>query len=138
MNKSSKFTIPSDYAAGRDVQNHILDDVVNCGFTGQNLFAIKLALEEAIINGIKHGNRLDAAKKVRIEARITLKRFTVSVEDEGPGFHRAKVPDPTLEENLEKCSGRGILLMEAYMTRVRWDRGGRRITLVKENDQPGH
>ena len=138
MQKSPKFTIPSEYAAGRDVQNRILDDVVNNGFEGQNLFAIKLALEEAIINAIKHGNKLDAAKKVIIESRVTPERFTVSVEDEGPGFHRDKVPDPTLQENLEKCSGRGILLMEAYMTRVRWDRGGRRITLVKVNETDVH
>ena len=44
------------------------------------------------------------------------------------------MPDPTLQENLEKCSGRGILLMEAYMNRVEWTNGGRRVRMVKKNE----
>jgi serine/threonine-protein kinase RsbW len=106
------------------------------GFHGQSFFAINLALEEALTNAIKHGNRLDPAKKVRIEAKVTPKRAEITVEDEGPGFDRGGVPDPTSQENLEKCSGRGILLIEAYMNRVTWDRGGRRVKMVKKNEEP--
>src|SRR5581483_5520561 len=62
------FTIPSDFAAGRAVQQRILEDVQRNGFHGQSFFAINLALEEALTNAIKHGNRLDPAKKVHIEA----------------------------------------------------------------------
>ena len=51
----------------------------------------------------------------------------------GPAFERSCVPDPTADENLYKCSGRGILLIEAYMNSVKWDRGGRRVRMVKEN-----
>jgi len=58
----------------------------------------------------------------------------IVIEDEGSGFARALVPDPTLEENLEKSSGRGIHLIEAYMNEVRWSRGGRRLRMVKKND----
>ena len=125
------FTIPSDFAAGRQVQKEILDDVQRHGFAGQSFFAINLALEEALTNAIKHGNRLDPNKKVRIEAKVTAKQALITVEDQGEGFDRGGVPDPTAEENLEKCSGRGILLIEAYMSRVTWDRGGRRVKMVK-------
>src|SRR4051794_31597318 len=111
VDKPLKFTIPSDFAAGRDVQKRILDDVSRLGFNSQSQFAIKLALEEALINAIKHGNRLDPSKKVHIEAKVSPQQFEITIEDEGPGFKRTAVPDPTLEENLEKCSGRGILLM---------------------------
>jgi serine/threonine-protein kinase RsbW len=128
------FTIASDFLAGRDVQKRILDDVTRLGYNSQSQFAIKLALEEALINAIKHGNRFDPKKKVHIEAKVSPKQFEVTIEDEGPGFRRGTIPDPTLEENLEKCSGRGILLMEAYMNSVRWTRGGRRVKLVKKNE----
>jgi serine/threonine-protein kinase RsbW len=134
VKKPLSFTIPSDFAAGRDVQKQILDDVTRHGYTSQNQFAVKLALEEALINAIKHGNRLNPSKKVRIEAKVSARRLEIIIEDEGPGFARGAVPDPTLRENLEKCSGRGILLMEAYMNSVHWSRGGRRVKMVKKND----
>ena len=126
------YVIPSEMSQGARVQQEILDSVVRHGFEGHGFFAIKLALEEALANAIKHGNRLDPDKKVKIDAQVSAKRLKVTVEDEGTGFDRQHVPDPTADENLEKCSGRGILLMESYMTRVRWDRGGRRVTLLKE------
>ncbi|MDQ3439680.1 MAG: ATP-binding protein, partial [Planctomycetota bacterium] len=110
------FTIRSDFSAGHDVQKRILDAVQKAGFNSQSTFAIKLALEEALINAIKHGNKLDLKKNVHIEASISPTVTEITIEDEGPGFERSSVPDPTLEENLDKCSGRGILLMEAYMT----------------------
>ena len=128
------FTIPSDFAAGREVQKQVLQQLQTMGFRGQNFFAVNLALEEALTNAIKHGNGLDPAKKVRIEAKLSPRRAEIVVEDEGVGFDRTCVPDPTSDENLEKCSGRGILLIESYMNRVKWDRGGRRVRMVKLNE----
>ena len=129
-----KMTIPSDFAASRDVQKRILDAVADCGFSSHSTFAIKLALEEALINAIKHGNKLDPNKQVHITWSVTPEQAEIVIEDEGPGFVREVVPDPTLEENLEKCSGRGILLMEAYMNSVEYSHGGRRLRLVKMNE----
>jgi serine/threonine-protein kinase RsbW len=128
------FVIPSDFGASRDVQKRILDHVVSKGFTEQSTFAIKLALEEAMINAIKHGNKLDPNKKVTVKAKVTPRMFEIEIEDQGPGFKRTEVPDPTAMENLEKCSGRGILLIEAYMTKVAWDHGGRRLKMSKKNE----
>jgi len=130
---SLRFTIPSEYAAGRDVQKQILDGVAANGFNDQSTFAIKLALEEALINAIKHGNKLDPKKTVKIAAKVTPKVCEIEIEDQGPGFSRSDVPDPTLEENIEKCSGRGILLIEAYMDKAKWDLGGRRLKMSKKN-----
>jgi len=129
-----RFTIRSDFQEGHEVQKRILDDVEKAGFNSTSTFAIKLALEEALINAIKHGNKLDPGKQVVIEARVTPAETEIIIEDEGKGFQRDCVPDPTLEENLDKCSGRGILLMEAYMNRVEWSRGGRRVRMVKKNE----
>ena len=129
-----KATIRSDFNAGYDVQRQILDAAVGQGFRDQCLFALKIALEEALVNAIKHGNKLDPAKCVTIEAAISPKQVEIVIEDEGPGFDRQSVPDPLAEENLEKASGRGILLMESYMSQVTWDHGGRRVRMVKKNE----
>lgn len=128
------FVIDSDLEQGRDVQKQVLQMVHDHGFDGQNYFAITLALEEAVTNAIKHGNGLDKSKKVRVDAKVTRKRFEIEIEDEGKGFDRTSVPDPTTVENIEKCSGRGILLIEAYMNSVKWDRGGRRVRMLKLNE----
>jgi serine/threonine-protein kinase RsbW len=128
-----RLVIPSDTSAVRGVQDRIMSEVVRCGFDGQSQFAIKLALEEGLINAIKHGNRLDPGKRVHVEYTCSTRELVVCIEDEGPGFERAEVPDPTMDENIEKCSGRGILLIESYMTSVGWTRGGRRIRMVKRN-----
>jgi serine/threonine-protein kinase RsbW len=133
-----KFEIPSDHHHQREVQNAILDEVTRIGFNSQSTFAIKLALEEAMINAVKHGNKLNPKKKVKIEAKITPKMAEIVIEDQGPGFDRSSVPDPTEDENLEKCSGRGILLMESYMNSVSWSHGGRRVKMVKKNDAELH
>ena len=124
-------TIPSDFLAGRDVQQAIMGEVMKHNYGTETVFAIRIALEEAIVNAIKHGNRLDPAKKVFVEARVTPKRAEIIIEDQGEGFERHHVPDPTAEENLYKCSGRGVLLIESYMD-SEWTRGGRRVRMVKE------
>lgn len=131
---SMKYTIPSDFARGREVQTQILDEVQNFKYNSDSVFAIKLSLEEAIVNAIKHGNKLDMNKKVYVEALVGPDQVELTIEDDGPGFTRQDVPDPTSPENIEKCSGRGILLIEAYMTSVSWANGGKQMKMIKRND----
>jgi serine/threonine-protein kinase RsbW len=126
-----RFTISSDLSETRHVQDAIMAAVAAAQWGEDDTFAIKLSLEEAIINAIKHGNRFDKAKTVQVEARVSPEQIEIEIEDEGPGFNPDAVPDPTLDENLEKCSGRGILLIHAYMTSVTWSKEGRRVHLVK-------
>jgi serine/threonine-protein kinase RsbW len=129
-----RFTINSDFSEGREVQKQILDEIERQGFDSHSAFAVKLAVDEALNNAIKHGNRLAKGKKIHIQATITPEKAEIIVEDEGPGFDRRNVPDPTLQENLEKCSGRGILLMEAYMDQVNYSQNGRRVHMIKFNE----
>ena len=63
-----KFIIDSDLSQQREIQKRILDAVEAAGFSSDNLFAVKISLEEALINAIKHGNKLDPNKKVHVEA----------------------------------------------------------------------
>jgi serine/threonine-protein kinase RsbW len=108
--------IPSDTSVGHQVQEQILDELKADGFSEPVLFGIRLSMEEAIINAIKHGNKLDPEKSVRVSYTIDAAEFVVEIEDEGPGFKPADIPDPTAPENLERPSGRGLLLMRAFMT----------------------
>ena len=89
-----------------------------------DVFAIRLALDEAVANAIEHGNRHDPEKKVQLCAESSGERILVSIQDEGPGFSFDSIRDPTLEENLEIPQGRGLFLIRNFMTRV-WhnDRG---------------
>jgi serine/threonine-protein kinase RsbW len=112
----------------------ILEEVDRHHYTENASFAIKLALDEALINAIKHGNQLDPAKRVQIEASVTPEEAEIIIQDHGVGFEREAVPDPTLEENLEKSGGRGILLIEAYMTSAQWTDRGRRLRMVRRNN----
>ena len=136
LNDHLRFIIPSDFYEGRAIQKRILEEVEKHHFHEDALFAIKLALEEALINAIKHGNKLDKHKKVRIQCRVTDQEAEIIIEDEGPGFERTSVPDPTSEENLERLHGRGILLMEAYMHNIEWSNHGRRVKMVRRNEPP--
>ncbi len=95
------------------------------------IFSIKLALEEALINAIKHGNQMDRTKKVRVLYRSAPGFFEVRVTDEGPGFDPSDVPDPTAVENLERPCGRGLMLMRHYMTEVVYSSSGNCVAMSK-------
>ena len=135
VNGTLRYEFPSNFDAGCAVQAEILQEVERHGFNHNSLFATRLALEEALVNAIKHGNKLDPKKVVIVEARVSRERVEIEIEDQGPGFDRTSVPDPTAEENLCKCSGRGILLIEAYMNKVSWSQGGRRVHLLRLNEE---
>ncbi len=97
-------------------------------------FAVRLALEEALVNGFRHGNKGDASKSVTVRCRVDAGLMQLEVQDEGEGFNPETVPDPTAEENIEIPSGRGIMLMRAYMTSVEYVPPGNclRITYRRE------
>lgn len=100
------------------------------GFGSSSLFAIRLAIEEAITNAFEHGHDgLDPSLSVRVEYKVTGQEIVVAVEDQGPGFSPSALPDPTLQENLSKPSGRGVMLMRAYMSEVEYNPSGNRVRL---------
>lgn len=82
-------------------------------------FAVRLSLEEAIANAFRHGHRdLPPDTPVTLRYSVASDRVHLVVEDQGPGFDPASVPDPTLDENLDRPAGRGLMLIRAYMSRV--------------------
>ena len=126
--------IPSTEAQAVAVLKQVVADAESVGYSKENIFAIRLALDEALANAIRHGNAGDASKSITIEWRIEPKQVHITVEDQGVGFTPDDVPDPTAEENLTRPCGRGVMLMKAYMTEVRFNPTGNRVTLVKDLD----
>jgi len=112
------------------MQAALLEDLQASGFDDASCFAIRLALEEAMVNAFRHGNKSDPAKRVTIEWTVGADRVQLDVEDEGDGFDPESVPDPTAEENLEIPSGRGLMLIRAYMTDVRYNETGNRVSMT--------
>ena len=126
-----KMVIPSKLTELPKVQQAILEQAKAQGFGKDEVFAIRLALDEAVSNAIQHGNQNDPDKQVTIEYAFDDDTLTIHVADEGPGFDPGDVPDPTLDENLYTPSGRGVMLIKAYMTEVRFNDRCNRITMVK-------
>lgn len=123
--------IPSDTSAGQAVQERIVQRLEEFQFTSRDVFGVRLALEEALVNAIKHGNHMDPAKTVRVEWSISPEFVRVVIEDQGAGFQPEEVPDPTEEENLERPCGRGIMLMRAFMSHVEYQGRGNVLILEK-------
>lgn len=130
----SVIEIDSTLQAAKEPERIILAEVDRCGYCEDATFAIKLALEEAMTNAIKHGNRNDPSKRITIRHSVTPERVVILVRDQGAGFHPATVPDPTKADRLPLPSGRGIMLMRAYMTEVYYRAGGTEVCLVKQNE----
>ncbi|MEZ6065890.1 MAG: ATP-binding protein [Planctomycetaceae bacterium] len=124
-------SIASEVSAGQPVQDRIMHLVESCGFSGHDSFGIRLALEEAIVNAMKHGNGLDPSKQVKISCSVDDERVEIVIEDEGPGFDPGDVPDPTEDDNIDKPSGRGLMLMRAFMTSIEYNERGNRVRLEK-------
>ena len=95
------------------------------------LFAVRLALEEALSNAIKHGNRFDPDKTVTVRFAVEPETVKLTITDQGSGFNPAAVPDPTTDEHLEDPSGRGITLMRAYMDEVVYNSRGNEVRMLK-------
>lgn len=133
MSASEQFqvVIPSDTSAGQAVQERIVQRLEELRYSSRDVFGVRLALEEALVNAIKHGNHMDPEKSVRIECEISEDFVRVVIEDQGAGFKPENVPDPTQEENLERPCGRGIMLMRAFMSHVEYQGRGNVLVLEK-------
>ena len=128
---TTKLVIPSKLAEVPAVQQAIRDEVQAQGYDEDTVFAVRLALEEALSNAIRHGNCGDESKSVTVEYAIDPKQIRISVADEGCGFQPDTLPDPCAEENLARPHGRGVMLMQAYMDEVSYNDAGNCVTMVK-------
>jgi len=129
--------IPSTLRAAREPEDVILREAEALGYSEETLFAVKLALEEAMTNAVKHGNSCDPNKHVTVRYLVTHEKIEVFVTDEGGGFAPDNVPDPTTPDRLPLPNGRGIMLMRAYMDQVDYRRNGTEVYMMKRKEPSG-
>jgi serine/threonine-protein kinase RsbW len=113
------------------VADAVVAAMAAAGYSDKDRFAVRLALEEAVANAVKHGHRGDPTKRVRVCYQVRADRVLLEVEDQGAGFDPSRVPNPLDPENLDKPSGRGLLLMQSYATWLRFNERGNRVTLCR-------
>ncbi|HID74557.1 MAG TPA: response regulator [Planctomycetaceae bacterium] len=152
-----QFTLENDPVLFAPLVAHFQETLFEMGLCEESdLTRIGVALEEALVNALYHGNlevssdlrgEDDAAyhrlvrrrmaeppycrRRVFVEARFSPQQAVFVVGDEGPGFDPSALPDPTDPANLERASGRGLLLMRTFMDDVRYNESGNQVTLIK-------
>jgi serine/threonine-protein kinase RsbW len=140
LNSPAVLEMPSELAFLEPVTNYLTTQlkIIWSISTDQSL-AVAVALQEALVNAIKHGNHNDPAKRVRIIAEISVEEARFIVEDEGKGFEKENRPNPLTPTDLYKTSGRGMLLINSIMDETEYNQQGNVVTMIKKRstlDQP--
>lgn len=133
---SCSIVVESKPSAIVGVHEQILSKLEGNGFSPDDVFAVHLALEEAFLNAIKHGNKMDPCKKVKVDYSVSSNRVEVFVTDQGEGFDPEAVPDPRTGKNLFKTEGRGLFLINSYMDVVKFNEQGNRVYMVRYKEKP--
>ena len=116
----------------------VLAEAAKAGVEEEELHHIGTAIRECMVNAVVHGNRYSKKKKVHLEIERSKEALTVVIGDEGEGFDVNSLPDPLAPENLLRQSGRGLLLIRAFMDQVDLHPrpgGGTEVRLVKKLPQ---
>ncbi len=116
---------------------HILEKISLCCVSEDALFGIRLSLEEALINAIKHGNKNDKNKILVMRIEADSKMVEIDIKDQGEGFDYAALAVPTDNSNLEKTGGRGVFLIKNFMDKVDYMDNGSRVKMTKYLIQGG-
>lgn len=113
----------------RAVENAV-DEITNqLGIKQDNYGKILVATLEAVNNAITHGNKANPEKFVDLEISIKGNEMSVKVTDEGKGFDPTTIPDPTMPENIEELSGRGVFLMTKLADSINFNDKGNSVTM---------
>ncbi|HEX8492855.1 MAG TPA: ATP-binding protein [Pyrinomonadaceae bacterium] len=129
------FELPSDVTLMNGVLQYLVERLAKLGVIKPERSNLFVALDEAFVNAVKHGNKNDPGKLVRITAELSPKEARFTVEDEGEGFNVQEIPDPRDPENLFKTSGRGVLLICNIMDEVYYNERGNCLTMVKRPEE---
>ena len=122
MNSRAKnrvsYTLDSTLESVNMAEQKALEMAVRGGFGEDAQHHIAMAVREAAVNAVLHGNAHHPEKKVVVAYEMTLDALIITVTDQGEGLDPARIPDPLAPENLLKQSGRGIFLIRSFMDEV--------------------
>ena len=128
-------TIQSDLDAGHASIEELMNALESAGWEGRDVFHIQMAIEEAVVNAIEHGNKRDASKQVHIVFVVDAESAEMTITDQGDGFDHQNVADPTEEERLDQPRGRGVLLIRELMTQAQYNQKGNSVWMRKERSK---
>ncbi len=111
----------------------ILAEMKALGFAEHDGFGVRLSLEEAIVNSIRHGHRGDMRKPIRLRYFVTEPQIIIEIQDQGRGFDPDILPNPTTGERRECPGGRGVFLYRHYMSWVAFNETGNCVTFCKKS-----
>ncbi len=138
MNNEFSINITSDINNLIEVEN-LIESLLDQGKISDAVYGnVIVALTEATLNGIKHGNKEDVSKTVSISCDITTDDISFIIEDEGAGFDYNNLPDPTDPENLEKVNGRGIFIISNLADKLEFEKNGARMLISFSLNVPEH
>ena len=123
--------IPSEPDHCATIIGLVLEQLEKSAWANKDVFGIHMAVEEAIMNAIHHGNRCAADKHVHVVIELSEDRFYSKITDQGCGFDPTSLPDPTAEENLEKECGRGVLLIKSFVDVAIYNAKGNSLEITK-------
>jgi len=127
--KYRMLTISSNPNNILEVESYLKRLDFDFGFQSEKYADILISLTEAVNNAITHGNKNDESKKVHIHVREKNNGLAFCVTDEGGGFNPSRVPDPTCDENIECCGGRGVYIMKALSDDITFEDDGRSVEM---------
>jgi len=125
-----KIKIKSELKNLRIVERVVDELSAEMGIDSNNYGKIIVSTMEAVNNAVIHGNKSDIKKEIEIKFNYEENKLKITVEDEGNGFNYNNIPDPTLPENIEKITGRGVFLMRKLADEVKFNKKGNRVTLI--------
>lgn len=128
--------IPSELDAGHAVIEELMSALEALGWEGRDVFHIQMAIEEAVVNAIEHGNKRDESKQVHVVFRVNRERAELSVTDQGQGFDHKNVADPTEDDRIDQPRGRGVMLIRELMTESTYNEVGNGVQMLKLRSQP--
>jgi serine/threonine-protein kinase RsbW len=136
LHENIEFELPSAVSLMHIILEYLIKRVEKLGVCKPEQSNLYIALDEAFVNAVKHGNKFDAKKTVRVTADISAKEARFTIEDQGEGFDVTSIPDPLDPANLFKPSGRGVLFIYNIMDEVKYNERGNRLTMIKKAGQP--
>lgn len=108
-------TLASTLDSVDSAEETVLREATEVGFDEDDLHRIGMSVRECMVNAVVHGNQYNTRKKVHLVVMRSQDRIEILIGDEGEHFDKSQVPDPLADENLLRHSGRGLLLMQAFM-----------------------
>lgn len=136
LREKIEFELPSSISLMHTVLDYLMRRVEKLGVIKSEQSNLFVALDEAFVNAVKHGNKFDSGKLIRIVAEVSRQEARFTIEDEGEGFDVNSIPDPLDPQNIFKTSGRGVLFIYNIMDEVKYNDRGNRLTMVKRSELP--